>query len=152
MLTLYTALLSLHIIAAVLWIGGGSFLQIVMGRMHSQRDTVALGGLLQHSQFLGNVFAGSSVLLIATGFGLVAKGDWEFELWIILALVAWLGAALDGALNLGRQSEKVGQLLAAGNADPQEIDRRMRLVLISGRIELVILLLVIVDMVVKPGT
>jgi hypothetical protein len=45
----------------------------------------------------------------------------------------------------------VGEQLAAGNADPREIDERMRRFVLFGRIELAILLLVIVDMVVKPG-
>ena len=153
MLNLYTVLLSIHIIAAVVWIGGGTALTILMSRLRGERDTKILARLFADVGALGQrVFLPASLVLLAAGFGLIAEGDWEWKLWIILGIAGWLTTAVNGALFMGPQSAKLGELLASGTAESQAVDARLRRVLMFGSAELAIMMLVIVDMVVKPGT
>ena len=153
MLDLYTILLSVHIICAIIWLGGGFALTVLMTRMRSERDPVVLSGILRNGSVLGQkIFGPASLLLVIVGFGLVADGDWEFKLWLIVAVIAWLGSAVHGAAYMGPQSEKLGELVASGTADAQTIDTRLRTITTHGAIELLVLMLVVVDMVVKPGT
>ena len=153
MLTLYTVLLSVHIIAAVVWIGGGTALTILMSRLRGERDTSILSRLFADIGSLGQrVFLPASLLLLAAGFGLIAEGDWEWDLWIILGIAGWLTTAVNGALFMGPQSAKLSELLASGTPDAQAVDDKLRRVLTFGSAELAIMMLVIVDMVMKPGT
>ena len=153
MLDLYTILLSVHIICSIIWLGGGFALTVLMTRMRSERNPAVLGGLLQHSSVLGQkIFGPASLLLVIVGFGLVADGDWDFKLWLIIGVVAWLAAAVHGAAFMGVQSGKLSELVASGTADAQTIEARLRTITMHGATELFILMLVVVDMVVKPGT
>jgi len=153
MLDLYTILLSVHIIAAIIWIGGGFSLMLLLARMRREQDPAALSGLLRHGAVLGQrIFGPASLLLVIVGFGLVADGDWDFKLWLILGIVGWLGSAVHGAAFMGPKSEKLSELVASGTGDAQTIDARLRNLALHGNAELVVLLLVVVDMVVKPGT
>lgn len=143
---------SVHVLSAVVWIGGGVTVTVLMTRMRGDRNPATLGPMLGHMSTLGQrVFMPASLLLVLTGFGLVAEGDWDFKLWIILALVAWLASGLNGALFMGPQSAKLSEALAAPAPDAQAVDARLKRVITVGAIETAILVLVVVDMVVKPG-
>lgn len=150
---LYEALLALHIIAAGVWFGGGFALQWFALRAR-RRGPAALGTFAIDVEWYGQRFnLAASLLLIIAGFGLVAEGNWSLgDAWISIALGAWILSFIVGAGYLGPTSKKVGQQLEAsgGTASPETQTLIDRLFLIS-RIELAVLLLVVVDMVVKPG-
>jgi uncharacterized membrane protein len=153
MLTLYTALKSLHVIAAVVWIGGGIATTILMTRLRAARDPVLTVRMAAHFEFLGSrVFTGAAILLILTGFAMIAEGDLEFELWIILGLVAWLASAINGGAFLGPQSQKLADMPADPGLDAQAVDAGLKRLMTFAMVDATILLLVVVDMVVKPGT
>jgi uncharacterized membrane protein len=143
---------TVHVLAAVVWIGGGLTTTVLMARLRGDRDPATLGPTLGHMSALGQrVFMPASLLLVLTGFGVVAEADWQFEFWIIIALVAWLASGLNGALFMGPQSAKLSEALAAPAPDVQAVDDRLKRVITVGSIEVAILMLVVVDMVVKPG-
>ena len=153
MFTLYTVLLSLHIMAVVIWIGGGATLVTLMVRMRGEREPAVLAGLLRNGAVIGQrVYAPASLVVVAAGFGLVAKGDWDFKLWLILGVIFWLAAAVHGAAYMGRQSEKLSEEITAGAVDAQAVGARLSTIVTHGYVELAILLLIIADMVIKPGT
>jgi hypothetical protein len=83
---------------------------------------------------------------------LVAEADWAWELWLVFALVVWIASFVVGAAFLGPQSGKLGKDVERYGIDsPQATERLQRIFLVS-RIELVFLLLVVLDMVLKPGS
>jgi uncharacterized membrane protein len=153
MLTLYTALKSLHVIAAVVWVGGGIAASVLMMRLRAARDDVVTVRMAAHFEFLGSrVLTGAALLLIVTGFATMAEGGLEFELWIILGLVGWLASSINGGALLGPQSQKLAALAGEPAPDAQAVDAGLRRLMTFARIDSAILLLVIIDMVVKPGT
>jgi uncharacterized membrane protein len=152
-LTLYTALKSLHVIAAVVWVGGGIALTVLMTRLRAARDPVVAIRMAAHFAFLGSrVFPPTAILLVLTGFAMIAEGDLEFELWIILGLVGWLASAVNGGAFLGPRAEKLAEMQTDPPPDAQAVGAGLSRVMTFARIDATILLLVIVDMVVKPGT
>ena len=152
MLTLYTALKSLHVIAAIVWVGGGIASTVLMTRLRAARDPVVAIRMAANFEFLGTrVFTPASILLILTGFAMIAEGSLEFELWIILGLIAWLASAVNGGAFLGPQSQKLAAMQADAAPDAQAVDAGLKRLMTFAMVDAAILLLVVVDMVVKPG-
>jgi Predicted integral membrane protein (DUF2269) len=152
MVTLYTVLLSIHILMAVIWLGGAFMTQINAVLAIRAARPPELVRFLHDTEAIGlRVFLPASLILVATGFGLIAEGNWDFELWIILALAVWVGSVITGAGFLGPESGRIGAIVEReGPESPAALARIKRIFLIS-RIELTLLLLLVIDMVVKPG-
>jgi hypothetical protein len=85
------------------------------------------------------------------GFMLVGKGDWDWSFWLVFALVVWILSVITGAAFLGPESGRIEQVTEReGPNSPEAVARLTRIILVS-RIELVLLILVVLDMTLKPG-
>jgi uncharacterized membrane protein len=148
----YEFLKVLHVLAAVVWVGGASATQVFAIRAKRANEPSRMVDFLTESEWIGTrVFLPSSLILVATGFGMIGDADLEFDFWIIFGLAVWLFSAGVGASFLGPESGRIANIVAAeGATSPNAIARIKRIFLVS-RIELVLLLLVVIDMVVKPG-
>jgi hypothetical protein len=153
MVTLETVLLSIHVLMAVIWVGGAFLTQVYAVRAMRSGEPPAIIRFTREAEFVGTrVFLPASLILVASGFWLVSEGNWDWELWIILALAAWVASAITGAGFLGPESGRIGAIVEReGPESPAALARIKRIFLIS-RIELTLLLLIVVDMVIKPGT
>jgi hypothetical protein len=95
----------------------------------------------------------AGVVLLLTGFGMVAEADISIgETWIVLALVGLVVAFGVGGALTGRTSDQLTKALegSGGNYSAEHRDLAQQVILYS-RIELAVLVLVIADMVAKPG-
>jgi uncharacterized membrane protein len=153
MVTTYTVLKSLHVLAAVIWVGGAALSQVLAIRATRAGEPLRLSSLLTEIEWVGTrVFLPSSLVLVATGFGMIGDGDLDFDLWIIFGLIVWAISAAVGSAFLGPESTRIAAIIEAeGPSSPNAIARIKRIFLVS-RIELVLLLLIVIDMVIKPGT
>jgi hypothetical protein len=97
------------------------------------------------------VFMPSSLALLGLGFWLIHEGQWDYKLWIILALVGFAASFLTGIGFLAPQSKRLHDEIGRLGADAPEVQARIRRVLTVSRIEAVILVLLVFDMVIKPG-
>ena len=97
------------------------------------------------------IFVPASLVLVVTGFGLLATGDLPYELWVILALVGWAITFLAGLLILTPQVKRAESLLEEHSPTSEAALGQVQRVLTLARLDLVVLTLVVVDMVVKPG-
>ena len=150
--SLYDWLLFLHIVAAMVWVGG--LVALVAFGTHAlrsgDRDAVArfVGSLRVVGPF---VLAPASSLVLAFGIWLVIDSPaWGFgQTWIWLALALVAAAVLVGALVLGRSALAAERAVKAG--DHAEAATQLRRW--SWGIRLILLLLVVAtwDMVFKPG-
>ena len=145
MLSLYTVLLTLHIVFVVAWVGAG-ITQTVLAR-----QLVGAGGANQaYAQqlewFGAKWFPTASGLAGLAGIGLWIDGPWGLgEPWIIIAVAGWIASSVIGATQLG---PGVAKWRANGAAADDPAWAR---VLLFARIDQAILILVIADMVMKPG-
>jgi hypothetical protein len=147
----YELLLFLHILAIATWFGSALTIT-AMGFMTLRSGAEAFGAFtVPATRWAGRVHPIMGVVLLLTGFGLVAEGDIDFDTWIILALIGLVVVmALGGAL-VGRTAEGLVKRLEGGSITAEELTADARKLLLYTRIELVILVLVIADMVAKPG-
>ena len=149
--SLYDWLLFLHIVAAMVWVGG--LVALVAFGTHAlrsgDRDAVArfVGSLRVVGPF---VLAPASSLVLAFGIWLVIDSPaWGFgQTWIWLAVALVAAAVLVGALVLGRSALAAERAVNAG--DHAEAATQLRRW--SWGIRLILLLLVVAtwDMVFKP--
>jgi uncharacterized membrane protein len=151
---LYETLLFLHILAAIVWIGGAIQLNLLGSRATRSGDADRIVAIAREAEWVSQrVIVPAGVILFALGITMVAVNDaWTIgQLWIILALVGFGLTFLAGALFFGPESGRVDKAIdARGPADP-EVHRRIRRILLVGRFDILLLLLIVADMVFKPG-
>jgi uncharacterized membrane protein len=150
----YELLLFVHVLAAVVWVGGALSLQVLAIRAERSADGGRVANFATEAEWVGSrVFLPSSIVLLLAGIGLTLEGDWGFTTpWVLLGLIAYGLSALTGSLFLGPESGRIGKMIAdVGPQDPDVLARIKRIFLVS-RIELVVLLFIVFDMTVKPGS
>lgn len=144
----------IHVLAAVVWIGGSIVLQILSSRVQSAGDPGRIAAFGADAQFVGTrVFAPSSGLLLLSGIATVLAAGWGWEeLWIGLGMVGWLAVAGIGGGMIGPQSQRLKRLVAEsgpGHPDVRRISQRIGRL---SRFLLALFVLMVADMVFKPGT
>jgi uncharacterized membrane protein len=150
-ITTYQGYLAVHILASVLWVGGAAATQVFAYRASSSGDPHRLAGFSADAEWIGTrVFLPSSLVLVVFGFLLIHELDTGYPFWIVFALVVWAASALTGSLFLGPESGRISKVTEAEGVESPEVQRRTRRIFLISRIELTLLILVVLDMTLKP--
>jgi uncharacterized membrane protein len=148
-MNLYNVLLFVHVLAAMAWLGGGLVLLLMAARLRQSPDETATFARLL--PFIGiRLLMPAVVLLPVTGIWMVLDdSDWSFrQAWVRIALGLFVIAFAVGAVYLSRVGIRMAR--AAGGA-PTELLALVSRWMAGYAIVLVVLLLVVADMVFKPG-
>jgi hypothetical protein len=123
----------------------------LMARARRAADTGTLVTLIKQVEFVGpRIFAASGGVLVITGIWMVQNVGLPWDLWVILGLVGWGATFITGNFLLGPTSKKLdAQLEETGQDDPGALALMDRLLAVA-RVDQIVLVLVIVDMVIKP--
>ena len=148
----YNLVKYVHVLCAIVWVGGAFYTQLLAIRAQRSTDPMDLPKLGATAAEIGlKVFLPASILLFAAGLVLVLE-RWSFgTFWVSISMLLWLTSVLVGALYLGPASAKVGKLFATEG--PSSVAARAslaRLFLVS-RLELVSFAVIVFLMVTKPG-
>ena len=150
-ITTYQAYLSIHILAAVVWVGGALTMQLFAIRATRSGDNQHLVAVTKDIEWIGTrFFIPSSLILVVFGFLMINEGDLDYEFWLVFPIVIWALSFLSGAAFLGPESGRVSKAFDAQGADSAEGQARLKRVFLVSRIELVFLILVVLDMALKP--
>lgn len=150
--TTYQWYLAVHILAAVVWVGGGFATQVFALRATRTNDGARIASFAQDAEFIGmRIFLPSSLILVIFGFMLVGEGDWDWSFWLVFALVVWIASVVVGAAFLGPESGRIAKITEREGPDSPEATARLKRIFLISRIELVLLILVVLDMALKPG-
>lgn len=149
---MYEALLAAHLVCAVLWAGGGVTLHM-FGRRAVKAGPEAGVDFSRNAGWVGSrVYAPLSVLLLLFGILLVGETGFEHsDPWISFAYLAWLIAFVLGAVVYPGVLKKVEDAVAEHGKSSDEAKSRVGTFLTLNTIEITLLLLVVIDMAVKPG-
>ena len=95
----------------------------------------------------------ATILLLLMGIALVAYSPvYAFtDTWILLAFAGYAATFVTGAFVIGPASGKIGGLLEAEGPASPEAQALIKRIFSVSRVDLVVLLLVVADMVFKPG-
>jgi uncharacterized membrane protein len=150
--TLYDWLLFLHVLAAIVWVGGGVMLAVVAARILRAPDRGVVGRFTGSLRVLGPlVLAPATVAVLGLGIGLVLDTDaWDFgQLWVQLGLGLFGAAFLVGAVWQSRSA--LAATRAAARDDDAEARRQLRRWLTGYGLIIALLVVAVWDMTTKPG-
>ena len=151
-MTWYTFFKSIHVVTAVIWVGGATMVQAYAFRITRTGDGKRQADFAKDTEIVGmRVFMPSSLLLFLAAIGLMANGNWSWgQNWTVLGLIAFALSFVIGAGFLGPESGRIAQAIEKEGPNSPEAQARIRRILSVSRAELVVLLTVIVNMVAKP--
>jgi uncharacterized membrane protein len=153
LVTAYQFYLTVHILASIVWVGGAMITQVYAARAQATGDPDRIAGFASDAEFVGRtMFAPSAIALVIFGFLLVHEGNWGLGSgWIDVAIVVWIASFVVGIAFLGPESGRIGRLIEQRGAASPEVRRRIDRIFLISRVELLFLLIIVVDMVTKPG-
>jgi uncharacterized membrane protein len=150
----YKWLLAFHILLSVVWVGSNTAIQIfVIRAVRAGPDRIAY--LASEIEWYGTrVLVPSSLLLVILGFILLHESTGAYDLgqgWVMFGFVVWLLSFIAGASYLGPESGRLSKMVDDRGPEDAEYQRRLGRIFMVSRIELVLLILVVLDMAIKPG-
>jgi hypothetical protein len=148
-MTIYQGLLFAHVVAALVWVGGGTMLHVVAFRART-RGPEGLLAFSDDMEWIGkNVLTPAALLVLACGLGMVIDA-WSFgEDWVIAALAMYAIAFGTAMTYFGAESARAKEAMLAGRH--LEAQARIARLTLAGRIELGLLYLIVFDMFFKPS-
>lgn len=150
---MYEFLLTIHVLAAVIWLGGGIAMHILGRRVLKRDDPQEIYKFSAEVNLIGmRLYAPTSLVLLIAGILLVNEAGYEFsQLWITLGFLGWAFSFLVGIGYYGPQDKKLQTLVAADGPTAPGVVANVRQALLVNSIEILILVLVVIDMTTKPG-
>ena len=146
----YTLFKFLHVLTALAWVGGG--LTLIAAQILAERaeGETALFKILDIMNVLGKTwFVPTSFLTVVFGAITATFGGLWGDFWVLLGLLGFASTFFTGLLVIEPTGRKLGSLVAAGRTD--EAIRQGRRLLNVARFDYTVMLVVILDMVFKPG-
>jgi uncharacterized membrane protein len=150
-MTLYKTLLFVHIMGAMVWVGGTIMLSFISSKIQRSGDVELRAKFATAAGVVGPIIGVSAVLLLASGIWMVLDSD-AIELsqiWVWLGLAGFLLSAIVGATFFGPASVKIVKALQEGQLE--EADRRANQFNKVARFDLLLLIAIVGLMVFKPG-
>jgi uncharacterized membrane protein len=148
----YQVFLTVHILAAVVWVGGGIVLTLAALLAQRANDNEQLMAIGRVAEWTGEkVFTPAAFVVLGFGFALVQDGPWEYgDFFVVFALAGWAFSALTGIVVLSPWVKKLNKLAADLGPEHPETQARLRAILNVARADALLLLLITADMAAKP--
>lgn len=149
-MTLYELLLFVHILGAMVWVGGTIMLGFISARVERTADAPFRARFARAAEVVGPVIGTSALLVLGAGIGMVLESDGVrlSQTWVWLGLAGFVLSGLLGAY-FAPASKRIVSALEAG--DVTEADRRGKTFKAMSAASTVLLILIVADMVFKPG-
>ncbi|MGA9372543.1 MAG: DUF2269 family protein [Solirubrobacterales bacterium] len=150
----YKWFLALHVLLAVVWVGSDVAIQVfVIRARRAGPDRVAY--FASEIEWYGTrVLVPASLLLVVLGFLLLHESSGAYDLgqgWVSFGFAVWLLSFIAGSAYLGPESGRLSKMVDDRGPENAEYQRRLNRIFLVSRIELLLLILVVLDMALKPG-
>jgi hypothetical protein len=141
-----------HVFFAIVWLGGGIMLQVLLGRARAAGPD-AVAQLNDWAEWTSQrVFMPASFLTLGFGIATVAVGGYDWaDPWIGIGFLGFLISAIIGSAVLGPTAKKMKALIAERGPNDPVVAHMARRIGLAGRIDLISLIIVVFVMVTKPG-
>lgn len=148
----YTSFKTLHVIAAIVWLGGLVGTSVVGARVAVDGDGAAGAAMARANRWFGARVVGPAAgLTLLAGLVMVAAGDLPITaLWILWGIGGLLLSMALGATAIRRAGDELTAHSSAAGADPGRIGVLQRRLRNLSVLNLLILFSVVVAMVAKP--
>jgi uncharacterized membrane protein len=150
---MYQLVLYLHVISAVIWVGGAFAIQALAIVVSRSNDPLELPRLGSNLEFIGSrLFAPAAVLLFATGVVMTIQKWTLGQTWIAVSVALWVLSAVLGAAYLAPGARRVAALFEAEGPSSVAARHLIGQMFVVSRLELVSFAVIIGLMVFKPGS
>ena len=148
----YNLLKFLHVVAAVVWVGGVAALAVLNARVARQRDATVLAATARASVFYGRLVVGPAMgIVLFAGFGMAGLAGIRITtLWIMCGLVGLVASAMIGGLATTRAGMELSTLADSPARDESRMRVLQRRLGVLAAANLLLLFSVIWAMVYKP--
>jgi uncharacterized membrane protein len=143
---------TIHVSVAVFWVGGGILLTALAMRAELAGDADELATIARQAAFVGErLFAPAGLIVLAMGITMVVNLHLSWgTFWIDAGLVGYALTFTTGIAVLSPLAKKVAALLDEKGPAAPETQAAIQRILLLARIDVGVLLLVVVDMLLKP--
>lgn len=147
-------LLFIHVMGAIMWLGGGWVFQIFTERAVATDDLERMKGLIEDGERLGKSYFGPlSLVVLGSGLGLTFSAQWGFgRTFIIGGLIGLVASAAIGGALIGPTVTKVRAAFDAGSTMTPALASGLRRLRAIGRADAAITTVVVFLMTFKPGS
>ena len=151
-MTWYTFFKSLHVLAAITWVGGAVMIQAYALRIMRSTDARRTAEFAKDTELISmRLFIPTTWVLLLTAIGMMVNLHWSWgQNWVVFGLIAWVVSFVVGAGFLGPETGRIGKIIEREGPESPEAQWRIKRTLLVSRLELVVLIAVVVNMVVKP--
>jgi len=148
----YFTFKAVHVGFAAIWIGGGFLLTVLGVVAERQRDAEQLAVIAKQAALVGErLFSPASAIVLAAGIAMMINVDWGWNhFWVAAGLIGFASTFVTGVGFLAPRSKRLHELMQTAGPTAPETQAAIRQILLIARIDIAVLLLVVVDMVVKP--
>ena len=143
-----------HVVAAIVWLGGGFMLVMVGLRVRSSANPQAIAEIARTIPFIGiRVMGPAWIVLLVTGIWMVlGSSAWSFtQLWVLLGLGLFAVAFLVGAIYMSQAGIRLDRAAKEGAQSAADLPSLLQRWLLGYAVILAVLLVAVGDMVFKPG-
>ena len=149
---MFDLFLTIHVLAAVIWVGG-SVLALTLGYYLRSRDITTRAEYTRWTEWLGpRLFAPMSVAVLVAGHLLVNEIGYDFnQTWLHIGQAGWILSFLIGIAFYPREGKKRERLIEQHGIEHESVAASINRVLTVATVDTLIVVLVVVDMTVKPG-
>src|SRR5262245_47688859 len=151
----YGAFKTIHVVFAVIWIGGGFLISALAFIAELENDLEGRSILARQAASVSmRVFTPASIIVLIFGIAMMlndlGKLQWDWsQFWVIFGLLGFLATFCIGFFVLGPAAQRMEALAAGGGANSPEAHAEMSRIFLVARADAAILMLVVVDMVAK---
>jgi uncharacterized membrane protein len=151
-MTWYTFFKSVHVTAAAVWVGGAMMIQALAFRIVRTGDAKRQADFAKDTEIVGmRLFIPTTWILLLAGIGMMINLDWSWgQNWVVFGLIAFALSFAVGAGFLGPEGGRIAKTIEREGPGSPAAQARIRRILMVSRCELVILITVVFNMVVKP--
>jgi uncharacterized membrane protein len=149
MVNTLTVLKTIHVLAATVWVGGGTLLNVGMALAGHSGNPAQRLEIMRLAAFAGNkVFMPMSAILLGTGIWMTAEYYDFGDLWITLGLIGIAITSLIPILYLSPRAKAAVNAMESGAGPPPPGQRNW--VPVVARLNLLLLVVIVALMVIRP--
>jgi uncharacterized membrane protein len=148
----YGVFKTIHVLAAITWLGGGLLITILAIRADRAKNDEDLMGIGRQAEWASTrIFIPAGLIVLVMGVILMHKGHWGYDhFWTLFGLIGFAASFVIGATFLGPQTGKLNKLAEEKGPQHPETQAALRRIIAVARADVVLIVLVAVDMVAKP--
>jgi uncharacterized membrane protein len=149
---MYQVLVFVHVVSAVVWVGGAFFAQLLAIQVTRAGSPDELPTLGRRFEQLGTlVFVPAALLILASGLAMTTQ-RWSLgQPWIVAAILLWVLSAVAGSAYVAPRMRQAGTIFESEGADSPAARQLVDRVFLVSRLELGSFAVILGLMVFKPG-